>query len=115
MELGITSTSNEIATLPVKARHLWSSLSVMHADLNALTRQSPMLELTTIQLKLLKKCFREVDALLEPHIEMVDIIIPHIAEPQTVADALILVGQYRAVLKTYRIEKLGEDPYSITM
>jgi hypothetical protein len=99
--------SNEL-----KARTLWDALEVIHSTINALARQNPRRPISEAQCKTLQGVFQQVQVLLDEHSILVS--CARVQESGiTAGDALLTIGHYRAALRTYRVEVLGENPFKL--
>lgn len=93
------------------AHELWGALGAVHNQLNIVARNG-ILELSASQKDSLTKLLKRVSALVDA--EYLG-ICPLLDDQKmlTAGDALLLVGQHKAALRIYRVQVLGEDPYSL--
>ena len=97
----------------MKAAYLWSVLDMIHADLNALCRRNPRAQLSPMSIKTINRAFGEIEDLLAPA-GLEDLVgMLDADEPPAHDDALVALALYRSALRRFRIEALGENPYSI--
>jgi hypothetical protein len=101
-------------TIRTRSRHLWTSLAWAHRDLNDTARREPGRKLSDVQKKMLRALFRQVHEVLNEHPVTPTCIVIGEQDEITAGDALLMVGQHRAALRTYRITVLGEDEFALS-
>lgn len=96
----------------VDARQLWAELSAAHAELNSQARRNANQPISNLQKQGLQCLFKEVHRLVEAHNIVFSCALLDQHEQMSAGEALMLVGQHRAAVRIYRVEILGEDPFS---
>jgi hypothetical protein len=110
----IPQTQEEAQNAALRAAYLWSLLRLIHEDLNALCRRNAKGILGLRSVQAINRTFEEVRYLVAGTGREVLLGLLGEQELPTHADALVMASLYRSVLRRYRIEHLGEDPFSIS-
>lgn len=102
--------------LPVRepvsiASRLWSMLEEAHGDMNALCRSNPNGLVTDIQAELVNALLEQVVSLLNEYGHGDNLRLIDSERPVTNSDVLLMVGQFKGALRSFRTDVLGEDGY----
>jgi hypothetical protein len=110
----VDAQPNLADTTRTRSRHLWTSLASAHRDLNDTARREPGRKLSDVQKKMLSALFRRVHEVLKENPVTPSCLLISEQDEITAGDALLMVGQHRAALRTYRITVLGEDEFALS-
>lgn len=97
----------------LKSTYLWNALRRLHEDLNAKSRFGYRTPLSPIAIHEANMVLDDVRIFLGDFQDHITLAPFDEAAPPMYIDALIRVGQYKAALRTYMIEMLGKNPYTL--
>lgn len=113
LEACIMPLSDDVTEAPasIKAAYLESALQCLALDLNRLSRKDPKSLLNQGSAAILNIVCGEVRKLLDAQqytytLRPAEITMTH-------ADAMLLLGNYKSAIRSFRIERLGENPYGL--
>ncbi|MFN8658224.1 MAG: hypothetical protein U0105_17955 [Candidatus Obscuribacterales bacterium] len=109
----LSPTQNIVDEL-LKSTYLWTSLRRLHEDMNAKSRFGSRTPLSPESLHMANLVLGEVRDFLGNFADDINLTPFDEAAPPTCIDALIRVGQHKAALRSYMIEMLGKNPYTLS-
>lgn len=96
-----------------QAREVTTRLDELHSDLVALSRSHYAEPLSEYKVKLANAILCDALEFLSGYEPAARLELIDASDPLTHSDAMILVGQYRACLRSYRVNVLGENQYAV--
>lgn len=108
------SPTQNIVDEMLKSTYLWTSLRHLHEDMNAKSRFGSRTPLSPEALHMANLVLAEVREFLGNFAAGINLTPFDEAAPPTCIDALIRVGQHKAALRSYMIEMLGKNPYTLS-
>jgi hypothetical protein len=102
----------DASDVKTRTSKLWTMLDEAHRAANSLCRTKPHGQLTIVHARLINRVFEQVLELpgMEPYAKFLHLLDPD--GQNTFSDALLLIGQYRAALRSFRVKELKQDSLS---
>lgn len=105
----LPETANNLASI---ASRLWTILEETHRDINSMARANPIVCVSAIQIEVLNGLLQKIIGLLEQHNYAENLRLLQNDHCYTFVDALVILGQYKGSMRAFRVNVLGEGPYT---
>jgi len=94
------------------AWRLWTSLDATHREMNSASRNSANVCMSETQVTSMNGLFQQIIGLLEQTDDPKNLHLLQTDTCNTYSDALLILGQYKAALRSFRVQVLKEGPFS---
>lgn len=111
--LSESSSSNDAVDDALRSTYLWTALRRLHDEFNNKSRCGSQTILTPDTIVMANIVLNELHEFVGDFRNAKSLPKLDEAQPPTCAQALLIVGQYKATLRNYMVEMLGKNPYTL--